>query len=209
MTSKHTEEKPPKHSRRHARHKLETALSDEDKSLVSSLIKKKGKIAACPNCGGMDLSDPPGGEMASKTGIYYCIDCGYAGEPKAFSHEKAYEKFFSFRREKYNEGLGEATEKRHVPRAHLKEEPINTPCTAAWLSVFLPGLGQAYNNQMIKGGTLALIYLLLIYFMYNVFSKFDVLVPSVRPVMAAALLILVYASGDAYVVALKKLRMMY
>ncbi len=209
MTSKHSREKPLKHSRRHARHKLETALSDDDKSLISSLIKKKGKIAACQNCGGMDLSDPPGGEKASKTGMYYCIDCGFVGEPEAFSHEKAYETFFCSRREKYNADHAKATEKRRRPLAHLKEELIGAPTVAAWLSVFLPGLGQAYNNQMLKGGSLALIYLLLIYLMYSVFSKFNAFLPPIRPFIATALLILIYSSGDAYFVALRKLRMMY
>lgn len=206
MTSKHAEEHTPKHGRKHAQHKLSASLSDDDKSMASALLKKKGKIHACPNCGGLDLSDPPGGGNASKSGMYYCIECGFTGEPKTFVHEKAYEKFFSFRREKYNECLEEMVEKRHRPVARLKEEPAGRPCIAAWLSLFLPGAGQVYNHQMIKGATLLLIYLLLVYFMYSVFVKFDGLLPSVRPVMASALLILVYASGDAYIVALKKSR---
>lgn len=204
MTHKHKEEKTPKHVKKHARHKLEASLSEDGKSMIVSLLKKKGKVPACPNCGGLDLSDPPGGEKASKTGIYYCIDCNFIGEPKLFDHEKAYEKFFCFRREKYNEGLEEVAEKKHRPVAKLKEEPSGKPWVAAWLSVFLPGLGQAYNNQLIKGASLAVIYLLLMYFLYNVFAEFEDILPQVNPVMAAALLILVYSSGDAYIVSLKK-----
>jgi TM2 domain-containing membrane protein YozV len=204
MNHKHKEEKTPKHARKHARHKLEASLSEDDKSMVSSLIKKKGKVPACPNCGGLDLSDPPGGEKASKTGIHYCIDCGFIGEPKAFDHEKAYEKFFSFKREKYNEGLDEVAETKHRPVAQLKAEPAGKPWIAAWLSVFLPGLGQAYNSQIIKGGALAVIYLLLVFYLYTVFLGFEEILPQVHPVLAAALLILVYASGDAYNVSLMR-----
>jgi TM2 domain-containing membrane protein YozV len=204
MNHKHKEEKTPKHARKHARHKLEASLSEDDKSMVSSLIKKKGKVPACPNCGGLDLSDPPGGEKASKTGIHYCIDCGFIGEPKNFDHEKAYEKFFSFKREKYNEGLDEVAEKKHRPVAQLKAAPAGKPWVAAWLSVFMPGLGQAYNTQLIKGATLAIIYLLMIFSLYSVFVEYDGILPQVHPIMAAALLILVYASGDAYIVSLRR-----
>ena len=179
-------------------------MSEDYKSMISSLLKKKGKIAACPNCGGLDLSDPPGEEKASKTGMYYCIDCGFIGEPKAFDHEKAYEKFFCFRREKYNEGLDEVAEKKHRPVAQLKAEPAGKPWVAAWLSVFMPGLGQAYNSQLMKGATLAVIYLLLIFSLYSVFMEYDGILPQVHPVLAAALLILVYASGDAYNVSLRR-----
>ncbi len=209
MTSKRTEENTPKHGRRHAQHKLETSLSDDDRSMASTLLKKKGKVHACPNCGGLDLSDPPGGGNASKTGVYYCIDCGYTGEPKTFIHEKAYEKFFSFRREKYNEGLDEMVEKRHRPAANLKKAPSDRPGIAAWLSFFLPGIGQVYNSQKVKGIALLLIYLPLVYFLYRVFVEFDELLPAIRPVMASALLILVYATGDAYVVALRKSKAMH
>ena len=204
MTHKHNEEKTSKHARKHARHKLEASMSEDDKSMISSLLKKKGKITACPNCGGLDLSDPPGGEKASKTGMYYCIDCGFIGEPKAFDHEKAYEKFFCFRREKYNEGLDEVAEKKHRPVAQLKAEPAGKPWVAAWLSVFMPGLGQAYNSQLIKGATLAVIYLLMIFSLYSVFMEYDGILPQVHPVLAAALLILVYSSGDAYNVSLRR-----
>ena len=207
MTQKHNEEKTPKHARKHARHKLEASMSEDYKSMISSLLKKKGKITACPNCGGLDLSDPPGEEKASKTGMYYCIDCGFIGESKSFDHEKAYEKFFCFRREKYNEGLDEIAEKKHRPVAQLKAEPAGKPWVAAWLSVILPGLGQAYNDQIVKGAALSVIYLLLVYFLYSVFTEFDTFLPLMRqvgPVMASALLILVYASGDAYNVSLRR-----
>jgi hypothetical protein len=204
MNRKHNEEKTPRHARKHARRKLEASLSEDDKSMISSLLKKKGKITACPNCGGMDLSDPPGEEKASKTGMYYCIDCGFIGETKAFDHEKAYEKFFCFRREKYNEGLDVVAEKRHRPVAQLKPEPAGKPWVAAWFSVFMPGLGQAYNSEMIKGATLSIIYILLMFSLYRVFVEYDGILPEVHPVMAAALLILVYASGDAYIVSLRR-----
>lgn len=205
MTLKHKEHKALKHGRTHARRKLATSLSEDDRGMLASLLKKKGRITACANCGGLDLSDPPGGEKASKTGIYYCIDCRFIGEPKSFDHEKAYEKFFCFKREKYNEGLDEVAEKKR-PVANLKAQSGGKPWIAAWLSVFLPGLGQAYNMQYIKGAALAVIYLLLIYFLYSVFSAFDDFLPQVHPVMAAALLILVYASGDAYIISLRKNR---
>jgi TM2 domain-containing membrane protein YozV len=204
MNHKHKEEKTLKHGKKHARHKLAASLSEDDKSMISSLLKKKGKITACANCGGLDLSDPPGGEKASKTGMYYCIDCGYIGDSKSFDHEKSYEKFFSFSREKYNEGLDEVAEKKHRPVAQLNAGPSGKPWVAAWLSVFMPGLGQAYNSQLIKGAALAVIYLLMIFSLYSVFMEYDGILPQVHPVMAAALLILVYASGDAYLVSLKR-----
>jgi TM2 domain-containing membrane protein YozV/predicted RNA-binding Zn-ribbon protein involved in translation (DUF1610 family) len=206
MTHKHKEEKTSKHGRKHARRKLEASMSEDDKSMISSILKKKEKITACPNCGGLDLSDPPGEEKASKTGMYYCIDCGFIGEPKAFDQEKSYEKFFCFTREKYNEGLDVVVEKRHRPVAQLKSQPAGKPWIAAWLSVFMPGLGQAYNSQLIKGALLAIIYLCLVLSLYSVFVEYDGILPQVHPVMAAALLILVYASGDAYLVSLKKFR---
>ena len=206
MTSKNQEEKTPKHTRRHARRKLDEFLSEDDKSMVSSILKKKGKLSACPNCGGLDLSDPPGGEKASKSGMYYCIDCKFIGEPKTFEHEKAYVKFYAFKREKYNEGLDEVADKKIRPVAKLKEEPNNKPYIAAWLSVVLPGLGQAYNSQMVKGGTLGIIYVLLFSYLLGVFSRSGALIPDLNSIIAAALLIMVYASGDAYNVALRETR---
>ena len=68
----------------------------------------------------------------------------------------------------------------------------------------MPGLGQAYNSQLMKGATLAVIYLLLIFSLYSVFMEYDGILPQVHPVLAAALLILVYASGDAYNVSLRR-----
>jgi len=99
MTNKHTEnnkhgeEKTSGHVKKHARHRLEASLSDDDRGMISSLLKKKGKIPACPNCGGLDLSDPPGEEKASKTGRYYCIDCGYIGEPGSLTMRKRMKSF--------------------------------------------------------------------------------------------------------------------
>lgn len=40
-------------------HTLKAVLSDQDKALVSSLLKKKGEVRACSNCGGLDLTIPP------------------------------------------------------------------------------------------------------------------------------------------------------
>jgi TM2 domain-containing membrane protein YozV/predicted RNA-binding Zn-ribbon protein involved in translation (DUF1610 family) len=204
MTHTHKEEKTSKHARKHARRKLEASLSEDDKSMISSILKKEGKIASCPNCGGLDLSIPPGEDKASKTGMYYCIDCGFIGEPKTFDHEKAYEKFFCFRREKYNEGLDVVVEKRHRPVAKLKSEPTGKPWIAAWLSVFMPGLGQVYNSQNIKGAALALIYLLLVFSLYSVFVEYRGTLSQAHTVMSTALLILVYSSGDAYIVSSRK-----
>lgn len=92
--------------------KLKEKLEENEKEMVADLIKRMGEVKACSNCGGLGLTVPPTiidvsvGLRSLPAGSYYCRDCGYEGIPTAFDKEKAYEKFFELRREKYNKGEG-------------------------------------------------------------------------------------------------------
>jgi len=108
-------------------HTLKAVLSDQDKALVSSLLKKKGEVKACSNCGGLDLTIPPTsidvsiGMESLTAGSYYCRDCGFEGIPTVFDDKNAYENFFLYRREKYNKGEDQLTSSNIASGAIRKE----------------------------------------------------------------------------------------
>lgn len=188
--------------------RLEVTLSRDEKGMAYDILRKEGRLNACPSCGGIDLSIPPtavdvlGG--FSDSGKYYCVDCGYEGKPIAFRNERIYEKFFHARRIKYNEGAG--LEPNYLIPLSTGSVSRSEPYIASLFSFVLPGMGQAYNGERVKGASLAVIFLLLEYTIFQVVRSATANLFNMFSLIAVCFMILVYALFDAYFIASKKLK---
>ena len=134
--------------------KQKNHLSEQEKSVVSGLLKKDKEFMCCANCGSIDLTFPPTNVDAligagSLPRRYYCRECEYEGLPLLFDNLPAYEKFYKLRREKYNNGEDLLVADRLLS-GNFGSEPVKKPYVAALLSLLIPGLGQAYNGQKKK-----------------------------------------------------------
>ena len=187
--------------------KQKTHLSEQEKSVVSGLLKKDKEFMCCANCGSIDLGFPPTNVDAligagSLPRRYYCRECEYEGLPLLFDNLPAYEKFYALRREKYNNGEDLLVADRLLSGKFGKEH-VKKPYVAAILSLLIPGLGQAYNGEKEKAQGIFIVFLMLSFFIPGLLflmSQTSLVPLSVIGVMLLA----VYALFDAYIVAKTK-----
>lgn len=145
--------------------KQKTHLTEPEKSVVSGLLKKDKEFMCCANCGSIDLTFPPtnvdalvgAGALPRR---YYCRECEYEGLPLLFDNLPAYEKFYKLRREKYNDGK-DLLIADHMLSGKFGTEPVKKPYVAAILSLFIPGLGQAYNGEKDKAQGTFFVFMML------------------------------------------------
>ena len=145
--------------------KQKTHLTEPEKSVVSGLLKKDKEFMCCANCGSIDLTFPPtnvdalvgAGALPRR---YYCRECEYEGLPLLFDNLPAYEKFYKLRREKYNKGEDLLVANRLLSGKFGKEH-VKKPYVAAILSLFIPGLGQAYNGEKDKAQGTFFVFMML------------------------------------------------
>lgn len=187
--------------------KQKTRLSEQEKSVVSGLLKKDKEFMCCANCGSIDLTFPPTNVDAlvgagSLPRRYYCRECEYEGLPLLFDHLSAYEKFYSLRREKYNKGEDLLIADRLLS-GKFGTDPVKKPYVAALLSLLIPGLGQAYNGEKKKADLLFSLFAFVVLFGI-VFGMLMQNAGALLFTMYSLIILCVFAFIDAYIVAKTK-----
>jgi hypothetical protein len=187
--------------------KPKTGLSEQEKSVVTSLLKKDKEFMCCANCASIDLTFPPTNVDAllgagSLPRRYYCRECEYEGLPLMFDKLSAYEKFYSLRREKYNKGEDLLVADRLLS-GNFGTDTVKKPYVAALLSLLIPGLGQAYNGEKKKADFLFALFVLI-----SLFGVvFGMLMQNPRALLFTLyglMLLCAFAFIDAYIVAKTK-----
>jgi hypothetical protein len=187
--------------------KQKAHLSEQEKSVVSGLLKKDKELMCCANCASIDLTFPPTNIDAivgagSLPRRYYCRECEYEGLPLIFDKLSSYEKFYSLRREKYTKGEDLLIADRLLS-GNFGSEPVKKPYVAALLSLLIPGLGQAYNGEKKKAELLFALFALIVIFgigLGMLMQNEGVLLFTLYGLM----LLFVFAFIDAYIVAKTK-----
>ena len=187
--------------------KQKNHLSEQEKSVVSGLLKKDKEFMCCANCGSIDLTFPPTNVDAligagSLPRRYYCRECEYEGLPLLFDNLPAYEKFYKLRREKYNNGEDLLVADRLLS-GNFGSEPVKKPYVAALLSLLIPGLGQAYNGQKKKADLFFGLFVLICLFVV-VFGLLMHNLMSLQLTVYSLLLLGAISFCDAYIVAKTK-----
>lgn len=187
--------------------KQKTHLSEQEKSVVTRLLKKDREFMCCANCGSIDLSFPPTNVDAligagSLPRRYYCRECEYEGLPLLFDDLSAYEKFYRLRREKYNKGVDLLVADRLLS-GKFGTDPVKKPYVAALLSLLIPGLGQAYNGEKKKADFLFALFALILFFGI-VFGMLMQNGGALLFTIYSLMLLCAFAFFDAYIVAKTK-----